>query len=39
MRRYHTNKSRDRMFFKHTANKVASANVPGYLVPRGGYRL
>ena len=37
--RYRTNRRVDRKVFKRTATKVAAANIPGYLVPRGGYRL
>lgn len=39
MRRFRTNHIRDKAFFKHTANKTARANIAGYMVPRGGYRL
>lgn len=29
----------DRAIFRRTASKVARANIPGYMVPRGGTRL
>lgn len=37
--RKRTNRRIDRRVFKNTASRVAAANIPGYLVPRGGYRL
>lgn len=29
----------DRSYFRRTALRTRSANIPGYRVPRGGYRL
>lgn len=37
--RFRTRRRIDRAVFKRTATSVAKANIPGYFVPRGGYRL
>ena len=37
--RRRTNRRVDKRIFRNTASKVAAANLSGYMVPRGGYRL